>query len=268
MRFRKLFIQLAPIFALQLAWSSLLTPELLSQEQSFPAPPVGGILGVKDASAMTEVAGFLEASSATGWHDLEGSGTLTFPAGDEHSATLWLSGAQESRLDVVMDSGTRSSRLATTSGRFRDEKGNQTPVFPDTASRGIFAFSRIWAEGASTSQISFHDQGMLSVTGQSLHRITMEYPYVQASGFRPTVATDLYFNPTTHLLVFSVEDVRFMQVPYRLFRRVTEYSNYQTIGAITFPASIRQTLDGQVQWKLQITQITTNTNPPDSTFSF
>jgi hypothetical protein len=238
------------------------------EAQSFPAPPVTGVLGAKDTSAVAEIAAFVQASSTTGWHDLEASGTLTFPSGDQHSATLWLAGGLESRLDIETDSGTRSVRLTKSSGRFGDEKGNQHPFLPETSSRGIFPLSKLWAGDAADAQISLHDQGVFSAGGQNLHRITMEYPYLQANGVHPTVSTDLYFDPATHLLALSVEDIRFVESPYRLFRRVTSYSNYQTIGAITLPANIQQTIDGQLQWTLQITQATTNTNPPDSKFSF
>lgn len=239
-----------------------------AQGQQFPQPPVTGTLGNKDVGALTEIAAYLQACSPTSWHDIRGTGTLTFPSGDISPAQLFLTSAMESRLDIQMSSGTRSLRVNSSSGRFLDEKGNQGSLLPETLSKGIVAFPRIWAEAINSSRITFHDQGVFTGTGQSLHRITMEYPFAHASGFDATVATDLYFDPTTHFLVISVDDLRFQESPNRLFLRVTYYSNYQQLGGIPFPATIQQTLDGQQQWTLQISQLSINTNPPESTFSF
>jgi hypothetical protein len=245
------------------------TSLLRAQEQSFPQPPVTGVLGNKDEGALAEITAYLQALSVTGWHDLEGSGTLTFPAGEPYSAELYLSGARNSRLDIAMSSGTRSFRVNKSSGTFHDEKGNQGSLFPETFSKGIVAFPRVWTEAVSSSRISLHDQGVFTGTGQSLHRITMEYPFEHANnGFDPTVATDLYFDPTTHLLVISVDELRLQESPNRLFLRVTRYSNYQQLGGLSFPTAIQQTLDGQLQWNLQISRLTVNTNPQETTFSF
>jgi hypothetical protein len=265
------FRRLCTSLSVFLAISAVTPPGLQSQPgeaQALPAPPVTGVLGVKDAAAVEEIAAFMQASSSTGWHDLEASGMLTFPSGDQHAATLWLVGDLESRLDIETDTGVRSVRLTKSSGRLRDERGNQVPFLPETSSRGILPLSKLWAGVAPSRDTSLHDQGLFTESGQNLHRITMEYPYIHEGGFHPTVSADLYFDPATHLLVLSVEDVRFVQSSYRLFRRVTSYSNYQAIGPIILPTTIQQTIDGQIQWTLQISQATTNTNPPDSTFSF
>ena len=84
----------------------MLSRKLSICAQSFPAPPTTGILGSKDATALAgEIAKYLQVASIAAWSDLEASGTLTFPGGDAHSAELYLSGTQNSRLDIVMDSG-------------------------------------------------------------------------------------------------------------------------------------------------------------------
>jgi hypothetical protein len=142
-------------------------------------------------------------------------------------------------------------------------------LFPETFSAGILAFPRLWGEALGSPQISLRDDGLFEGTAQTLHRITIEYPYAYSSnGPIPTVATDLYFDPSSNLLLLSVDNLRVKENPNKLFQRVTSYGNYQLLSGVLFPTTIQQTVDGQPQWTLQISQVTTNTNPSDSTFEF
>jgi hypothetical protein len=115
----------------------------LAQEQSFPSPSTTGTVGTKDAGAITEIKQHLQAVSGAGWQDLKGTGILTYPSGDTHKASLYLMGSDSSRLDIAMDSGTRSLRITGAIGRFQDEKGNQGSLPPATSSTGIVAFPQI-----------------------------------------------------------------------------------------------------------------------------
>jgi hypothetical protein len=257
-------------FALVLFSLLVIVPASVSaQKQSFPLPSTTGILGHKDAGAFAEIKAHLLAVSATGWQGLEGTGTLTYPNGDVHSALLYLRGAKYSRLDITMDSGTRSLRVSGFAGRFQDEKGNPGVLPPATSSAGIVAFPRIWTDAAS-SRISLYDQKIYAGTGQSLHRITIEYP-IDAEGrgsfSKKTAATDLYFDPNTHLLLFSVDSIS-VSTMRRQLTLVTSYGNYQSFEGVSVPTTIKQALNGQEQWTLQLSQVTINTNSPTSTFSF
>lgn len=236
----------------------------------FPAPTTKGIIGQKDAGALAEVTAHLQAVSATGWRDLEGTGTLTFPAGDTHSASLYLLRSTHSRLDIVMDSGTRSLRLRNSVGSFQDERNNQGALLPGTNRAGIVAFPRVWFDAATSPRISLYDQGPYTARGQTLHRITLEYPLFSStsSSGGPTVATDLYFDSNTHLLLYSVDALSFSSSPNQAFSRITSYGGYQAFNGVLIPSTIGQSLNGQLEWTLQLSQVTTNTNPPVSTFSF
>lgn len=250
---------------------ALATPlPALAQDISFPPPPVTGVLGNKDASALDEINAHTQAVSAAGWQDLEGTGTITFGAGDAHSASLYLLQSTYSRLDIVMDSGTRSLRLASSLGSFQDERDNQGTLLPATSGAGIVAFPRLWFDAVTSPLTSVYDQGSYIGTGQPLHRITLEYPLFpsnSASG-GPTVATDLYFDPTTHLLIYSVDALSFSGALNQTFSRITSYGGYQAFNGILVPSTIGQFLNGQLEWMLQLSQVTTNTNPSVSTFSF
>jgi hypothetical protein len=241
-----------------------------AQEQSFPLPSTTGTLGNKDAGALAEIKAHLLAASATGWQGLEGTGTLTYPDGDVHSALLYLRGSKYSRLDITMDSGTRSLRVSGIAGRFQDEKGNPGVLHPATSSAGIVAFPRIWTDAAVSTKVSLYDHKIYTGTGQSLHRITIEYPIDAEGGSsfsKRTAATDLYFDPNTHLLLFSVDSFS-VSTMRRQLTLVTSYGNYQPFEGVSVPTTIKQALNGQEQWTLQLSQVTINTNSPTSTFSF
>jgi hypothetical protein len=261
-----------PLFAFVLLSVLAITPSLaLAQEQSFPLPATTGALGKRDAGALAEIKAHLMAVLVAGWQDLQATGTLTYPDGDVHSATLYLMGAKRARLDIEMAAGTRSVRLGGFAGRYQDEEGNQGSLPPATSSAGIVAFPRIWADGATSSRISLYDQNTYASDGQSFHRITMEYPLESTSGDRlgiKTAATDLYFDPNTHLLVYSVDAVTFNGSSGQILSRVTGYSGYQQFNGIKVPATIKQYLNGQLQWTLQLSQVNVNTAPPATTFSF
>lgn len=258
-------------FALALWGILMLLPfSVLAQGQNFPLPSTTGKLGNKDAGALAEIKAYLQAVSATGWQSLEGTGTLTFQDGNVHSAILYLKGAKYSRLDITMDSGTRSLRVSGFAARFQDEKGNSGTLTPTTSSAGIVAFPRLWTEAAVSAKISLYDQKVYAGTGQNLHRITIEYPLDDQEGSsfsKRTAATDLYFDPSTHLLLFSVDSFSVSTMRQRL-TRVTSYANYQPFEGVSVPATIKQILNGQDQWTLQLSQVTMNPNSPASTFLF
>jgi hypothetical protein len=242
----------------------------LAQENSFPSPSTTCAVGNKDSGAIAQIKQHLQAVSSAEWQDLKGTGTLTYPSGDIHKASLYLMGSNNSRLDIVMDSGTRSLRVTGTVGKFQDENNNQGSLPPATSSTGIVAFPQIWSNSTTSPLLSLCDRESYSGTGQSLHRITVEHPVDNKNGSLPgkkTVATDLYFDPTTHLLLYSVESVVFNRVRKPLMR-VTSYSAYQSFNGVLVPTVIRQALNGQEQWTLKLSQVELNTHLSADTFLF
>jgi hypothetical protein len=241
-----------------------------AQEQRFPAPSTTGILGAKDAGALSEVKAHLLASSAAGWQSLEGTGTITFSDGASHPASLYLTGSRSCRLDIEMASGIRSLRISGLVGKSQDERGTQGALTPATSSAGIVAFPRVWTDALASANVSLYDHKIYSGTGENLHRITIEHPLdieVTNSLGKKTAASDLYFDPNSHLLLFSVESLSFTGMRSPLIR-VTTYSNYQSFQGVSVPATIKQTLNGQIQWTLSLSQVTLNPNLPTSTFTF
>jgi len=254
-------------------WSVLLLMPIsaLTQEQSFPLPSTTGAVGKKDPGALTEIKAHLLTVSAAGWQDLQATGTLTYPDGNPHPATLFLMGSRYSRLDIEMGSGVRSLRLSGFVGSYQHEKGNQGTLPSAASSSGIVAFPRVWTDAEASSHVSLYDQSSYSVAGQNLHRVTMEYAIESATGVglrNRTAATDLYFDPNSHLLLHSVDAVTLNGPMHQTFIRVNTYGDYEQFSGVKIPTSIKQYLNGQLQWTLQLSQITINTAPPAHTFSF
>lgn len=242
-----------------------------AQEQGFAIPATTGVLGKRDAGALTEINAHLMAIGVNGWQSLEATGTLTYPDGVAHAASLYLRGSKFQRLDIEMESGTRSVRIGGFAGRYQSEGGNQESLPPATSSAGLVAFPRIWADAAVSVNESLYDKHLYAGTGSNLHRITMEYALEGPGGSHlgnTTAATDLYFEPSTHLLDYSVDAVTFNGPTRQLFQRVTSYEQYQPFGGVKIPTVIKQYLNGQLQWTLQINQVTVNSNPEASAFSF
>ncbi len=132
------------------------------------------------------------------------------------------------------------------------------------------AFPRIWTDAAVSPKVSLYDQKIYAWEGQSLHRVTIEYPLDDQEGrsfSKRTAATDLYFDPNTHLLLFSVDSFS-VSTMRRQLARVTSYASYQPFEGVSVPTTIKQILNGQDQWTLQLSQVTMNTNSPANTFLF
>lgn len=260
--------------ALAVILCGLLTLEPCSaftQEQRFPLPSTTGVVGKKDSGAVAEIRAHLLAVSSADWHSLQATGTLTYPEGDTHAATLYLMGATYSRLDIEMGAGMRSLRVQGTAGRFQDERGNQGTLPPGTSCAGIIAFPRVWTNAAASSRLSLRDQSNYSEAGKSFHRVTMEYPIESAAGGglgNGTAATDLYFDLNTHLLAHSVDAVTFSGSMRQTFNRATAYADYKEFSGVEVPTTIKQYLNGQLQWTLQLNQITVNPALTTDTFSF
>lgn len=262
-------LSLCSVFITGLAQTSE-PPGTSLQGLSLPLPVKTGKLGSKAPLALAEITALLQAASVADWKDLEATGTITFPAGDAHTASLTFLDTDYSRLDITMDAGTRSLRVRGPSAVYQTETGMRGVLPPSTSTAGILSLPRVWTQAATGAQISLYDAGPYQVSGKTLHRITIEYP-LQAgdpAASVPSVATDLYFDPATHLLLYSVDAVQFSETHNQVLTRVTSYGSYQVMAGILIPTSIQQSLNEQLQWTLQINQLTVNTNPPVSTFSF
>jgi len=265
---RKPAILLVPLRWIVFACTMFIVPAYYAQ--GFLAPTAGHRLGYREASTKEEIAAYLRATSAADWHDLRASGSITYPGGDTYSTTVYLMEADYSRMDVMLPNGTRSIRISRLAGRLEDEGRGGVDLPHANAGAGLVAFPRVWTQALTSDRVALADFGRYTVDGVALHRITMEYApgLEERSRNFSTYATDLYFSPDTHLLIYSVDTISSSDLEQRSQLRVTEYGDYQRIHGMLVPMRIMEMVDGQPSWDLHLSEIETNTSPSTAIFEF
>src|SRR5579862_8756839 len=127
----------------------LLPLPMRGQDLPFPLPVTTGTLNHRDAAALAEVTAHLATVGAMTWQDLEATGTISFPGGDSHTASLYLLGSGGTRLDIMFNSAVRSLRERGFVGEAHGESGDSASLPPSAALAGVFAFPRLWSEASS-----------------------------------------------------------------------------------------------------------------------
>ena len=226
-----------------------------SEDQTVPMPGFVGTLGQKDAGALQERLDYLKAVNILDWKGMQASGTLTDDSGNTNQATLAILNADHSRLDVQTPNGERSARISGIYGATLEADGKSFFMPPATAKAGLLAFPRLLIATFPSSNTALIDRGLVQVGTQSLHRLTLEesiFSDVTIADGRDINVTDLYFDPSTHLLLKSAAAVQLDSADRERYLIVISYSNYQGVQGSLVPCTYRQSLNGQQQWTLQI----------------
>ncbi len=236
-------------------------------------PSKTGILGQRDGTALSEIVEHLKVVGASSWTGMQGTGQITYGSEDStaYSATLSILGTTGSRLDGQTSKGQLSIRINGRYGKIQEADGRLYPIVADTAASGIFQFELPRLADFPDSTASLLDRGSCSVDGRAFHRLTYEFPTtgIKATTHkRDTVATDLYFDPTTHLLVKSANSIHIDGARNTDFLRVITYDDYRKVGDSMIPFRFTQTLDGQKQWTLQLSEVQLNPALKTTFFEF
>ena len=237
-------------------------------------PARTGILGRGDAAALEEVVEHQNAVGAAPWVGIQGKGFLTYPSADlgPFNATLSILHGDNFRLDVETPQGIRSTRIHGSHGAIQDADAKYQQIQPETATQGLVQFHLLRLPSFPGPSLSLIDRGTTQIQGKSLHLITIESPLPKDAypiGLaHSTTATDLYFDPSTHLLVKSATSVMVTGTHGQDFLRVISYSDYQKVGGTMIPFHYEESLSGQLQWTLQLTQASYETPLQPSDFIF
>jgi len=232
-----------------------------TEDRAVPMPALVGSLGQKDATALQELVDYIKAVNITSWQGMQASGTLTDGSGNPDPATLTILNGDHFRLDVQTPNGQRSIRISGSYGKRLEADGKSYFMPAATAKAGLLAFPRLLASTFPSATASFIDQGQVQINGALLHRITVEesaFPGETAA--RDVNVTDLYFDPSTHLLLKSASAVQLDPADRERYLIVIAYSDYQYVGGSLIPFTYSQSLNGQQQWTLQLNQ--PNLQPP------
>lgn len=246
-------------------------PKALSQSgpplTDTPVPTAIGKVGQPDAGALSEVLEHIRAVGAAPWTEMEGKGQITY-GGDSatNEATLIIVGNSRFRLDAQTSTGTSSIRINGRSGKIREADGHTFPLLPETAASGLFQFQTLRLADFPDASTSLSDRGLATIRKVSLHRITVERRLFPAQ--KKSVVTDFYFDPQTHLLVKSVNSIRVDGTGNNAFLRVITYEDYRRVDGVMIPFRFTQTLDGQKQWTLQLSDVQLKVDQPSTFLEF
>lgn len=257
-----------------------------STDRDVPLPAAAAPLGRYDSAALSEIVEHLKVVGTGPWTDLQGTGQITYPAGgsgdsEVDSAVLSVLGARNFRLDVTTPKGIRSTRIAWHAGAILDTDGTKAFLPEATAAFGLVEFPRVRAEDLSGGNASVIDDGFVTVNGQALHRISLVYPFIPVSArinpasqalpaLKPAtdLAVDLYFDPTSHLLIESAELIKLAGAGNQQFLRCTSYGDYRQVGGSLIPYRYIQSLNGETLWVLQLNEARLGVGLTASSFHF
>ena len=236
-------------------------------------PDAKGPLGQRDSGASNELLGHLAVVGTSPWTGMVGTGQITYGTTDStaYSATLSILGGTGFRLDSQTSRGALSIRISGRHGIIQEPDGRQFPILPDTAATGIFQFVQPRLPNIPGATGSLLDRGPIVVDSVSLHRVTIESPgagHDLVTGKATIIATDLYFDPSTHLLVKSANSIGLDGAHNNHLLRVITYGDYRKVGNSMVPFLYTQTLDGQKQWTLQLTDVQLNPTLDSTIFEF
>jgi hypothetical protein len=235
------------------------------EDRAVPTPAFVSTIGQQDASALLEITNYRTVVGAVAWSGLQATGTLTDVSGNSDQATLTILGSVNFRLDVTTPTGQRSTRICGSSGATLEDDGKTFFMPPITARGGLVAFPLLLMSTFSDPTATIVDGGQVQLNGMSLHRITLEeevFPTQSATPQRNDLSvTDLYFDPTSHLLIKSASFVRIDSLNRARFMIVVTYGDYQAVNGALVPLNLTETMNGQIQWALQLN---TPSAPPAS----
>ncbi|WP_213807732.1 hypothetical protein [Granulicella sp. dw_53] len=236
-----------------------------------PGAPLAS--GQSDPLALQAITAFLAAVNGRAWSGMQATGTLTSPEApqSQNPAVLTIKDGDSFRLDVNTTTGQRSTRIHGTSGIIQESNGTKHTLPPATALDGLFAFPQLMMITFPDAQTSVLDRGTVAINGRSLHRISVQHTFsteaTSVTVTQPTIV-DLYFDPTTHLLLKSAAWIQVDTADRAKYLQVVTYGDYQTVNGIVLPFSYSQTLNGQRQWSLQLTNIQLSPAVETSLFTF
>lgn len=249
-------------------------------DRDVKTPTATGTFGQVDTAASSEIASNKNAVGASAWQGMSGTGQITYPSANApviDNATFTILNTGNFRLDVTTAKGILSVRISGTYGAIRNPDGSMRFYMPMTADQGLVGFPLFLKAAFPNSATSLFDKGMVMVNGNPLHRITVERPINPAAPpaasmpmrkkQRQDVVTDYYFDSATHLLRKSVAIIQIPGATSRLLECIS-YDDYQRVEGELVPFLYRKTLNGQLQWTLQLNQVQLHPSQSQSYFIF
>jgi hypothetical protein len=246
---------------------------LETPQGKIPIPTSTGRLGQREEAALTEVVQHLTAVGSTPWAGMQGTGKINYGSDVQNSfnATLSNLGGHNFRLDAQTKKGEMSIRIRDRLGKIRSGDGVMSNIPPDTAMVGLFPFQLPRLGSFPRPGTSLVDHGLSNIGGTNLRRITFEFAGMgrnPTTKMQETTAIDLYFDPTSHLLVRSSAYVLIPETRNLRLLSVVTYADYRKVGSSLIPFRYVETMEGQPYWTLQLSEVHLNPSLNATYFEF
>jgi hypothetical protein len=222
----------------------------------------------EDAGATAELQANLQSTNLTNWAGMQAEGTVTESgATDSLPATYSMLPLNRMKLDITHPKGHYVLKVNGLNGSVQYQDASTDVLTPAFAVAGIAGFDVARAVLSSPDDFSVVDDGAISIAGLTLRRISIERVLTASAVEREKNSVlDCYFDPKTHLLQKTASVVTLPRAGRQRFLRVISYGDYRTVGAMTIPFSISETLNGLPTWTLSISSIDTTNVPSDDAF--
>lgn len=235
-------------------------------DQGVAFPPLQPLLTVRqDPTALAIVRSYQKAVGNAAWADMEATGEMIpealRSAGETpgQDATLWISGQQRYRVDVQTPKGAISIRMDGVYGAMQPPGGHIIPMDARDAVTGLVAFPQFEGAAFPAGNASLIDRGTVPVDGTKLQRVTAEVPWMDsAAKDQPQSGvsiTDLYFDPTTHLLIKSANVLQGTDPGLSRDIKVITYGDYRTVDGVQIPFLLSESLNGKRIWTLHLSRV-------------
>ncbi len=230
-----------------------------------PVPVAGGVQ--KDKAAVAELTAFGQLTSPapsvlTGVAGLMTIGEPT--AARTYDATMLVGEHGRFRIDVH---SPEEESVRAFGVKAETSKGGSKPK---PIHMSLFMSAYVFGVTAqhllADPTMSLVDYGVLKENGQDLHHIRA-CKLSLAAAQRPECG-DLYLDPSTHLLRYSVAMIPLDEYPFSRVQRVIEYDNYSDEQGTTMAHRFVESDNGQVGTTLEVQSVAFTAAKDDSQFRF
>lgn len=227
----------------------------------------------KDPVAMALVSHHLQMTGSLTNVAVHAAGTIDIDRGARVSTgtvDMYFANINNFRMDVKAPDTTYSIRLTEHSAAIQRDGESVRQLPASEAIVGILPILKLTQDLLSNHEVSVLDEGPIKVSGTELHRVAVSVPLLPKAngGQGESEIIDLYFDPSTGLLSKTVRNQSKVKSLHGSSNVVIDtYSSFTTVGSVSIPAKISESVNGQHLWTINLSNITI-ANPQADIFVF
>lgn len=257
------------------SWAQQLPSRIQGQFDSDVPLPVAGskAVGLADAAGQVEMQAFGRLVDPASWTSMQADGTVTYAGAQEAlPVTISMMPGNRCRIDITESNGHDLSVTKGDQGWFQAPQGKPTLDPPMMSLERTLPLHLFFEIQAKPNKYAVTDRGSTTIGGQFVHRVSVETEVPTSMRWPKSVprraVLDLYFDTKTHLLYKSASVIPVPGSMQPALLRVLTYSDYKLIDGHTVPASISETINGQLIRTFALSSVQFDAAPAASLFSF